>query len=72
MHLRYLSSHRGRQLGLRLMSHVTLACMLIMGLGLMPLGSAAVHAGEQPQKGGYIVWAVHQSMPPFNVHFDTT
>jgi ABC-type transport system substrate-binding protein len=72
MHLRYISSHRGRQSGLRMVTHVTLACMLIMGLGFMPLGSAAVHAEEQPQKSGYIVWAVHQSMPMFDIHFDTT
>jgi ABC-type oligopeptide transport system substrate-binding subunit len=45
--------------------------MLIVGLGLMPLGSAAVHAGEQPQKGGYIIWAVHESMATFDIHFDT-
>jgi Bacterial extracellular solute-binding proteins, family 5 Middle len=46
--------------------------MLTMGLGFMPLGSAAVHAEEQLQKSGYIVWAVHQSMPMFDIHFDTT
>jgi peptide/nickel transport system substrate-binding protein len=46
--------------------------MLVIGLGLMPLGSAALYAGEQPQKGGIVLWAVHESMPTFDTHFDTS
>jgi hypothetical protein len=36
----------------------------------------AVHAGvgaaEQPSKGGTIVWAVHEGMPTFDIHYETT
>jgi hypothetical protein len=63
-----ISYHDGRQPGLRLVGHWTLACMLTLGLWLMPLGSAALHAGEQPQQGGIVVWAVHESMPTFDIH----
>jgi hypothetical protein len=45
--MRQISYHRGSQPGLRLGGHLTLAGMLILGLRLMPLGSAALHAGEQ-------------------------
>jgi peptide/nickel transport system substrate-binding protein len=67
-----ISHHRVGHPGARLWAHFTLACMLVLGMGLMPLGSAAVHAGEQPQKGGTIVWAVHESMPSFDMHYDTS
>ena len=70
--MRQISYHDGRQPGLHLVGHLTLACMLMMGLGLMPVSSAALQAGEQPQKGGIVVWAVHESMPTFDIHFDTT
>ncbi|HSF29007.1 MAG TPA: ABC transporter substrate-binding protein, partial [Candidatus Tectomicrobia bacterium] len=56
----------------RLASHLTLACMLVIGLALIPLDPGALHAGEQPHKGGIIVWAVHESMPTFDTHFDTS
>jgi peptide/nickel transport system substrate-binding protein len=70
--MRQISYHHVNQPGLRLVGHLTLACLLVMGLGLGPLGPSALHAGEQPQKGGSIVWAVHESMPSFDMHFDTS
>jgi peptide/nickel transport system substrate-binding protein len=70
--MRQISYHYRRRQGLCLVGHLSLACMLIIGLGLMPLGSGALHAGEQPQKGGILVWAVHESMPTFDIHFSTT
>ena len=70
--MRQISYHHVRQPGLRLVGLLTLPWMLIIGLGLMPLGSAALHAGEQPQKGGIVLWAVHESMPTFDTHFDTS
>jgi peptide/nickel transport system substrate-binding protein len=70
--MRQISHHHVRQPGLRLVGPLTLPWMLIIGLGLMPLGSAALDAGEQPQKGGIVLWAVHESMPTFDTHFDTS
>jgi hypothetical protein len=66
--MRQISYHDGRQPGLRRVGYWALACMLTLGLGLMPLGSAALHAGEQPQQGGIVVWAVHENMPTFDIH----
>lgn len=63
-----ISYHDCSQPGLRRVGHWTLACMLTLGLGLMPLGSAALHAGEQPQQGGIVVWAVHENIPTFDIH----
>ena len=42
-------------------------------LGLVVLGytlgnDVPVGAAEQPAKGGMIVWAVHESMPHFDIH----
>jgi hypothetical protein len=46
--MRQISYHHVNQPGLRLVGHLTLACLLVMGLGLGPLGPSALHAGEQP------------------------
>jgi peptide/nickel transport system substrate-binding protein len=67
-----ISHHGMRHPITRLMGYIPLTCMLVLGLGFIPWGSAAVHAGEQPQKGGTIVWAVHESMPTFDMHYDTS
>jgi peptide/nickel transport system substrate-binding protein len=69
--MRRIAHDGGRRLGLRLVGLFALAAMLALGLGFIPLGSA-VHAGEQPQKGGIIVWAVHESMPDFDIHYEAT
>jgi peptide/nickel transport system substrate-binding protein len=69
--MRRIAHDGGRRLGLRLVGLFALAGMLALGLGFIPLGSA-VHAGEQPQKGGIIVWAVHESMPDFDIHYEAT
>jgi peptide/nickel transport system substrate-binding protein len=62
----------GRRPDFHVLGCFALTCMLVLGLGFMPLNSAPVHAGEQPQKGGIVVWAVHESMPTFDTHFDTS
>jgi peptide/nickel transport system substrate-binding protein len=46
--------------------------MLVMGLPLLLLGGGALHAGEQPHKGGNILWAVHESMPDFDTHYESS
>ena len=51
---------------------MTLACLLVIGLRVIPLESAALYAGEQPQKGGIALWAVHESMPTFDTYFNTS
>src|SRR5262245_37554900 len=71
--MRQISYHHVSQAGLRLVGHLTLTYMLVMGLELMPLGSATLRAGEQPSEGWHhFVWAVHESIPTFDMHFDTS
>ena len=41
-------------------------------LGLSLAASSAVVAAEKPDKGGTIIWAVHESMPSFDLHYETT
>lgn len=44
--------------------------MLLVVLGLTLLAHEGVIAAEHPEKGGTIVWAVHESMPHFDIHGD--
>ncbi len=44
--------------------------MLLVVLGLALVAHEGVSAAEQPEKGGTIVWAVHESMPHFDIHGD--
>ena len=70
--MRQISYPPVSQPALCLFARLTLVCMLVMGLGLVPLSPSALHAGEQPQKGGIVIWAVHESMPSFDMHVDTS
>jgi ABC-type transport system substrate-binding protein len=45
--------------------------LLVIG-GLILAGHAGVVAAEPPSKGGTIVWAVHEGMPTFDIHDETT
>jgi peptide/nickel transport system substrate-binding protein len=63
---------RLRQPSPNLVSRLTLVNMLVMGLPLLLLGGGALHAGEQPHKGGNILWAVHESMPDFDTHYESS
>ncbi len=69
--MRRIAHHCGRRPDRRFSGFVALVCILVWGLGLMPLGPVA-HAGEQPQKGGIIVWAVHEGMPDFDTHYESS
>ena len=44
----------------------------VVGLGLLLLTALPSFAAEHPDTGGIIVWAVHESMPSFDLHFDTS
>ena len=47
---------------------LTLLCLAVLGYTLgdgTPAGAA-----DQPSKGGTIVWAVHESMPHFDIHVE--
>src|SRR6266702_6631108 len=45
-----------------------LALLLLMALWLDLTSRAPVYAAEQPDRGGTIVWAVHEGMPDFDIH----
>ena len=51
----------------RLLAIAGLRCAL--GLGLLPFIVAVSFSAEKPDTGGIIVWAVHESMPSFDLHF---
>jgi peptide/nickel transport system substrate-binding protein len=46
--------------------------VLAIALGLVVVLQALLAAAEQPSKGGTIVWAVHEGMPTFDIHYETT
>ena len=46
--------------------------MVLVVIGGLTLTAAAVVAAENPDKGGTIIWAVHESMPSFDLHYETT
>ena len=45
--------------------------LLLVG-GLPLVDDACVVAAQQPDRGGTIIWAVHEGMPSFDIHFETT
>jgi len=45
---------------------------VLMVLGLTSVAHKSVVAAEQPDKGGTVIWAVHEGMPSFDIHFETT
>src|SRR5712664_1177877 len=49
-----------------------LTLVLLMALGLNLTNRAPVYAAEQSDKGGTIIWAVHEGMPSFDIHFDNS
>ena len=49
-----------------------LTLLFLMVLGYALGASAPVGAAEQPNRGGAIVWAVHESMPSFDLHYDNS
>src|SRR5215510_7675892 len=49
-----------------------LTLVLLMALGLNLTNRTSVHAADQPAKGGTILWAVHEGMPDFDIHYQGT
>src|SRR3989475_7837124 len=49
---------------------LTLLFLVVLGYALGD--GAPVGAAEQPSKGGTIVWAVHEGMPDFDIHYQGT
>ncbi len=45
---------------------------VLIVLGLTPVAHKSVVAGEQTDRGGTLIWAVHEGMPSFDIHFETT
>ncbi len=46
--------------------------LFLVVLGCTLANDAPVGAAEQPDKGGTIIWAVHEGMPSFDIHFDNS
>ncbi len=44
--------------------------VLLVVLGLTLLAHECVVAAEAPDRGGTIIWAVHEGMPHFDIHVD--
>ena len=45
---------------------------LLVVVGLLVALHAPLHAAEPPERGGTLVWAVHESMPSFDLHYETS
>src|SRR5499427_1861551 len=45
---------------------------LLMVVGLLGAWPASLPATEPPERGGIMVWAVHESMPSFDLHYDNS
>ena len=45
---------------------------LLVVVGLLLAWPASLPAAEPPARGGTIVWAVHESMPSFDLHYDNS
>ena len=49
-----------------------LTIVLLILYGLIPANYTSVLAAESHDKGGTIIWAVHEGMPDFDLHYRTT
>src|SRR5919199_3661836 len=45
---------------------------LALALGIVASLQMSLEAAEQPSKGGTIIWAVHEGMPDFDIHYQGT
>jgi hypothetical protein len=45
---------------------------LLVIIGLVVTWQIPLPAAAQPARGGTIVWAVHESMPSFDLHYDNS
>jgi ABC-type transport system substrate-binding protein len=65
------SHHGGKHSALRVLGFCVLTSVLLARWGPSPVSRSAL-AAEQPEKGGVIVWAVHEGMPSFDIHYETS
>ena len=70
--MRIVLPHRSQRCVLRNAGRSGGTLMLAVVLGLVVALQAPLHAAEQPGKGGTIVWAVHEGMPDFDIHYQGT
>ena len=67
------SSPRGRRYLLhRLLRVCVLPLMVLVALGLCAGGHSPLLAADQPDKGGTIIFAVHEYGPSFDIHYETS
>ena len=50
----------------------SLTCLLIVGLGLTVTSASPVQAADKPEPGGIVIWAVHESMPDFDIYYESS
>ena len=68
----FLPSVHGQRCVLRAAGRSGRTLLLAVVLGLVVALQAPLEAAEQPSKGGTIVWAVHEGMPDFDIHYQGT
>jgi len=70
--MRHVSRHPSQQGAHRPVIFCVLMLGLTVMLGLGPAGRSPVFAADRPDKGGTVVWAVHEYMPSFDIHYETS
>ena len=70
--MRHVSRHPSQQGAHRPVIFCVLMLGLTVMLGLGPAGRSPLFAGDRPDKGGTVVWAVHEYMPSFDIHYETS
>ncbi len=45
---------------------------LVVAVGMVMASWSAAVAADTPDKGGTVIWAVHEGMPSFDIHYETS
>src|SRR5712691_10711032 len=70
--MRMFPPHHSQSCVLRHAGRAGRILVLAVVVGLVVVLPAPLHAAEQPDRGGTIVWAVHEGMPDFDIHYQGT
>ena len=70
--MRESSSRDLQQRSRRVMTVSVFTLGLVVALALGPVGHSPLVAADQPEKGGTIVFAVHEYGPSFDIHYETS
>src|SRR5712691_8143275 len=70
--MRIVPPHRSQRCVLRNAGRAGRMLVLAVVLGLVVALHVPLDAAAQPGKGGTIVWSVHEGMPTFDIHYETT